>query len=96
MDNPQHYQPLSHALNPHLLAKPQSNSTTFSMYEPTTNIASSSNNPGEDDDGGDGDEDDEEEGLVEEQLHDNHNESNTVQTDQSAGCVHINGTHVLN
>lgn len=62
MDNPQHYQPLSHALYPPLTTSPH-----------LTNLASGSGSRMHEhthDDGDEGDEDDDE-GMVEEQLHEN-------------------------
>jgi hypothetical protein len=65
MDNPQHYQPLSHALNPPVggPSRTQAQSQTqFSVYPTATNGV----NPQEEEE----EEDDDEEGLVEEQLND--------------------------
>jgi hypothetical protein len=72
MDNPQHYQPLSHALNPpHTASASQSH---FSTYDPptTSNGVPIGARPEEEEE-----EDDDDEGIVEEQLNDNDHEHET-------------------
>lgn len=64
MDNPQHYQPLSHALNPPLAAKLQ-----YSV--PNSNFVSGSNDTEK---GHEDEDEDDDEGMVEEQLHENDRE----------------------
>ena len=60
MDNPQHYQPLSHALNPPVAGSSQPQSQ-YSMFPSNPNGV----NPQEEEE----EEDDGDEGVVEEQLH---------------------------
>ncbi|KAF8150656.1 hypothetical protein B0H34DRAFT_147652 [Crassisporium funariophilum] len=74
MDNPQHYQPLSHALHP-----PSTSRSIYSTTVPTTTYVHPpkpatnvpSGQPEEDDDEEEEEEDDDDEGLVEEQLNRN-------------------------
>jgi hypothetical protein len=80
MDNPQHYQPLSHALHPPLAAGPQ--------YPNFSSEAKSADKVSPED------EEDDDEGMVEEQLDSQHLPSNPSsprgdgQVDQqNTGCV---------
>ena len=68
MDNPQHYLPLSHALNPPHTAPPQNQ---YQTYDPTSasNGISVGPRPEEEEE-----EEDDDEGLVEDQLNENENE----------------------
>jgi hypothetical protein len=68
MDNPQHYQPLSHALHPPLAHKLQAKSA-YSMYDPSTNLVSTGNHREEEEEDEEDDDDEEDEGFVEEQPH---------------------------
>jgi len=71
MDNPQHYQPLSHALHPPLAATSQAKSA-YSMYNSNSNVApTTSHREEEEEEEEEEEDDDEDEGLVEEQLHEN-------------------------
>lgn len=87
MDNPQHYQPLSHALNPSLATQPQ-------YATPASNFVSGSagaEKAHEEEE----EEEDDDEGVVEEQLHEqaDPNSSHTSpgeghDTQPSTGYVH--------
>lgn len=66
MDNPQHYQPLSHALNPPVNTQNQPTFTT-SMYPPKPPTATSATNDQEEEEEEEA-EDEDDEGIVEEQL----------------------------
>ncbi|KAJ2926832.1 hypothetical protein H1R20_g10276, partial [Candolleomyces eurysporus] len=83
MDNPQHYQPLSHALNPPLQAS-QSRSPypTSAVYTPPTRPATAPGNnsapvqaPHREEEQEEDEQDDDDEGVVEEQLELNDNET---------------------
>ena len=72
MDNPQHYQPLSHALHPpsttRSIYSTPATSSTFVQPQKTTNDSA---RPQEEEEEEEEEEDDDDEGLVEEQLNNN-------------------------
>lgn len=83
MDNPQHYQPLSHALHP-----PHAQySTTPTIYDPkSTNTHRQEEEEEEEED------DDDDEGIVEQQLNQNEPEShpsNPASPQSRPGFVHL-------
>lgn len=66
MDNPQHYQPLSHALNPPLNVQAQPTFTN-TIFPPNPSGPAATANEHEEEEEEEGDDDDDE-GIVEEQL----------------------------
>lgn len=66
MDNPQHYQPLSHALNPpvNAQAQPTFTSTMYPLKPPAPATTTNEHEEEEEEEG----DDDDDEGIVEEQL----------------------------
>ena len=93
MDNPQHYQPLSHALHPPRPPTSQAKSS-YAVYNQNSNPPSSLNaNHRQEEEEDDEDEDDEDEGIVEQQLHDSnlndHDPTANLPPDrQPSACVH--------
>ena len=90
MDNPQHYQPLSHALHPPRPPTSQSK-PTYAVYNsnPTVAPALNTNHREEEEEE---EEDDEDEGIVEQQLNDNLNDHdpgvNVPPDGPPSACVH--------
>ena len=85
MDNPQHYQPLSHALHP---PHAQYSSTPI-VYDPKSSTSHLQEEEEEEDD--DDDDDDDDEGIVEHQLNQNESEnhaSSPASPQSRPGCVH--------
>jgi ABC-type oligopeptide transport system substrate-binding subunit len=76
MDNPQHYLPLSHALDPPVSGTSQSQ-PQYTMYSTNPNGV----NPQEEEE----EEEDDDEGVVEEQLNENHQAGSP--SPGEAGCV---------
>jgi hypothetical protein len=68
MDNPQHYQPLSHALHPPATTRSIYSAPATSAFVQPQNTASDSVGPQEEEEEEEEEEDGDEEGLVEEQL----------------------------
>ncbi|KAG6895486.1 hypothetical protein C0992_001046, partial [Termitomyces sp. T32_za158] len=86
MDNPQHYQPLSHALNP-----PQGHQRTYTGIFNSKIATTNSQNPHREEEEEEEEEDGDDEGLIEEQL--NRHEPGTQSSPSSpqpktTGCVH--------
>jgi hypothetical protein len=87
MDNPQHYQPLSHALHPPQ-GQAQPSYVTPGMYHNKPPAAVTAHHPEEEEE----EDDDDDEGLVEEQLSRNdadpQGSSSSSPQGKATGCVH--------
>lgn len=87
MDNPQHYQPLSHALHPPQ-AQAQPSYVTPGMYQNKPTTAAPAHRAEEEEE----EDDDDDEGLVEEQLSRNDTDpqgsSSSSPRGKATGCVH--------